>query len=446
MWPVPAALAIVLLAATLIAAIARPRGISEALVAVPAALIVLATGAVPWDVAGDTLARFGPTVGYLAAILLLGYACSRAGVFDSLAALMARMSRGGRGRWVDGRRLLALVCGAAAAVTALLTLDATVVLLTPAVLATTKRLGVPALPHTWACLRLANSASLLLPIANLTNLLAFTVVDLSFGRFAALMALPWVAVCLAEWAGLRLRCRADLASPTEYDVSLGSGAVRPPQAAPLALRFRRERGGGVGPEQAPATAATLLIAAATVVALVAFSATRLWPGWPALVGAGAMLIPLVHRRALPLRELAAAPKIGFCLFVLALTILVDGVMTDGVSQALTSVIPDGDGVAAVVAMALIAAALANLINNLPATLVLLPLVAAQPLLTLSMLIGVNIGPNLAYPGSLATLLWRRIVPKQARPSAGPFHRYGAITVPPLLIGASALLWLAAQVL
>ena len=54
--------------------------------------------------------------------------------------------------------------------------------------------------------------------------------------------------------------------------------------------------------------------------------------------------------------------------------------------------------------------LANVINNLPAVLVLLPLTApAGPGAVLAVLLGVNIGPNLTYAGSLATLLWRRIV-------------------------------------
>ena len=62
----------------------------------------------------------------------------------------------------------------ASVVTAVLSLDATVVLLTPVVFATAYRIGVRAKPHVYACTHLANSASLLLPVSNLTNLLAFT--------------------------------------------------------------------------------------------------------------------------------------------------------------------------------------------------------------------------------------------------------------------------------
>ena len=57
--------------------------------------------------------------------------------------------------------------------TAVLGLDATVVLLTPAAFAAAAKARLNARPHVYACTHLANSASLLLPVSNLTNLLAF---------------------------------------------------------------------------------------------------------------------------------------------------------------------------------------------------------------------------------------------------------------------------------
>ena len=72
-----------------------------------------------------------------------------------------------------------MVFGVAAATTTILSLDATMVLLTPVVLATVRTLSVPAEPHAYATAHLANSASLLLPVSNLTNLLAFTAAGLT---------------------------------------------------------------------------------------------------------------------------------------------------------------------------------------------------------------------------------------------------------------------------
>ena len=103
------------------------------------------------------------------------------------------------------------VFAVAAVTTAVLSLDATVVLLTPVVFATAARLAHAGQPHMYACTHLANSASLLLPVSNLTNLLAFSASGLSFGRFAGLMALPWLAAIGVEYVVLSRFFAADLA-------------------------------------------------------------------------------------------------------------------------------------------------------------------------------------------------------------------------------------------
>ncbi len=62
----------------------------------------------------------------------------------------------------------------------------------------------------YATAHLANSASLLLPVSNLTNLLAFTASGLSFTRFAALMGPAWLVAIGIEYAVFRRYFRADL--------------------------------------------------------------------------------------------------------------------------------------------------------------------------------------------------------------------------------------------
>ncbi len=86
--------------------------------------------------------------------------------------------------------------------------------------------------------------------------------------------------------------------------------------------------------------------------------------------------------------------------------------------------------------------LANVVNNLPAVLVLLPLTApAGPGAVLAVLLGVNIGPNLTYAGSLATLLWRRIVREHdTEVDLGEFTRLGLLAVPAALLLATVALW------
>ena len=403
--------AVLLLGASLLFAVLRPRDRTEAIGAVPAAAALVALGIVPAEAAGDTLREIGPTVGFLAAILVFGHRCAVAGVFDYLGGVAGRASRG------DPRRLLALVVALAAGVTATLTLDATVVLLTPIVLATTARLGVAARPHMYACTRLANSASLLLPVSNLTNLLAFAKSGLSFGRFTALMLLPWLVVCVAEWATLRQWFRRDLLGRT--------------RAVPVV-------------RAAPRYALAVLIA--TVALFVVASSVSVSPAWAALTGCIALLVPRIRRRAVSVPRLVAEASPGFCAFVLALAVIVDGVTRHGLGDALTHLVPDGTSLFALLGLAGLAAALANLVNNLPATLALVPIVAGSPAAVLAVLLGVNIGPNATYPGSLATLLWRRQLPSTEKPSARQFHTLGLVTVPPLLVLATCALWIAIRVL
>ena len=107
----------------------------------------------------------------------------------------------------------------------MLSLDATVVLLTPIVFATAARLRTSPRPHVYACSHLANSASLLLPVSNLTNLLAFHASGLSFTRFAGLMALPTAGAVAVEWVVLTRFFAVDLGRPRR---ARAAGDERPP--------------------------------------------------------------------------------------------------------------------------------------------------------------------------------------------------------------------------
>ena len=154
------AAALIGLAAILVAAVVQPRWAPEWAVATGVALLLLAVGVVSITSAHAALDQLGPTVGFLAALLVLADGCRRAGMFDALGAGMALGARG------SPARLLAMVFLAAAATTSVLSLDATIVLLTPIVFATAARLFTNPRPHVYACSHLANTASLLLPVSN----------------------------------------------------------------------------------------------------------------------------------------------------------------------------------------------------------------------------------------------------------------------------------------
>ncbi|MEU5320212.1 arsenic transporter [Streptomyces sp. NPDC021056] len=412
--PLAETLSIALLAAVLAWAVVRPKGLPEAVLAVPAAGLVIATGAISPDHAWAEVERLGPVVGFLAAVLVLAHFCDVEGLFRACGAWMARSSAGRPGR------LLTAVFALASAITAVLSLDATVVLLTPVVLATAARSGVRAKPHLYACAHLSNTASLLLPVSNLTNLLAFAASGLSFTRFAALMALPWLVAIGAEYLVFRRFFEDDLkASATSSDTGETPGL--------------------------PVFA--LVTVGCTLAGFVVASAIGIEPAWVALVGALVLAgRALVRRQATPLTVVRSAAP-GFLAFVLALGVVVRAVVDNGLADALRHVLPEGSGLVALLGIAALAAVLANLINNLPAVLVLLPLTAtAGPGAVLAVLIGVNIGPNLTYAGSLATLLWRRIVQRHGHEvGLGEFTRLGLLAVPAALVPATLALWVSLQV-
>jgi di/tricarboxylate transporter len=77
------------LAATLAAAVARPRLAPDWAVATIAAALLVVTGVLSLDDARGALSDLGPTIAFLAALLVLADGCREAGLFEALGAAMA---------------------------------------------------------------------------------------------------------------------------------------------------------------------------------------------------------------------------------------------------------------------------------------------------------------------------------------------------------------------
>lgn len=402
--------AVVLVAVLVVAAIGSER-VRPVYVAVPGAVYLVVVGALGYADAEATVRRIAPTVGFLVVVLLLAHLADREGVFTWAAAVTARQAG------TSAAGLLLRVVVLSAVVTAVLSLDATVVLLTPVVLATAQHMRVPARPHAWAAGHLANSASLLLPVSNLTNLLAFATTGLSFLHFTGLMLAPWVVAVAIEYLVLRRMFREDLAAPVGDPVTEVPG---PPVLA-------------------------LVVVGLTVVGFGVVGLAGLSPVWPAVAGVVVLGVRRLIRRTSGVGELVRAADVPFALFVFGLSVVVQAVLHNGLERGLSSLLPDGTSLPALLAIAALSAVFANLLNNLPATLALLPVAAAGgPGPVLAVLIGVNVGPSLTYVGSLANLLWRRVLGELA-PGARRYSTVGLATVPLTLVGATVALWAALKV-
>jgi arsenical pump membrane protein len=409
-------LSLLLLGLTLGAAVIRPPRVPEAAVAAAGAGLVVVTGSLSLSQALAAVRELAPTVGFLAALLLIAEGCRREGLFAAIGDLIARHCAG------RSRRLLGLVFLVASLVTIVLGLDATVVLLPPIVLVTVRRLRADPRAPLYACTHLANSASLLLPVSNLTNLLAFHASRLSFMRFAVLMTLPTVAAIAVEWFGISRRFAVAGREPSPVEDTGGTDAVHLP-------RF------------------PLVVLGLTLIGFAISSVLDVAPVWIAVAGAIAMTAPVLAAAAMrppgSLGGLVNAVEPGFLVFVLGLGVIVAAASRHGLGAAVSDLLPNGAALPDLLLIAILSGVLANLVNNIPATLILLPVaVSLGTGPVLAMLVGVNIGPNLTPAGSLATLLWRRVLRSAGvELDSREFFELGVLTVPAGLVLATIGVWL-----
>jgi arsenical pump membrane protein len=345
-------------------------------------LIALAVAVVAAPAAARSAAsRTWPPFVLVAGLLLIGGVAHEEGTFDRAAGAAARVGGG-------SAVLLVALLGIVAVVTAVLNLDTAVAFFTPVLILAGRRRGAPQEPFVYGTLFMANAASLLLPGSNLTNLLVLGAEHISGATFAARMLPAWVAA-IAVTAGVML-VRARGAPVTAKAESAGA-----------------QRRGWLG--SAAAAAAALAMMGLPSAALPV-----------AAIGAVAVAVRRIQHR-LSLADVGSTVDVASLtgLFGLAAALGTLAGTWSGPSQLMSR--------ASTWESAALGALGAVAVNNLPAAALFSAHPAAHPR---ALLIGLDLGPNLAVTGSLSALLWFQAARRVGmRPSLLTVSKIGVVLVP-----------------
>jgi len=388
--------------------IVRPWNLPEYVWAVVGAALLVGLNLLPWREAFAAAGKGMDVYLFLIGMMLLAEVARKEGLFGWLAAQAVRHARG------SAKRLFLIVYVVGTLVTVLLSNDATAVVLTPAVYAATRAARVEPLPYLFICAFIANAASFVLPISNPANLVVFGAQMPPLSEWLRHFAVPSVVAILATYAALRLtQWRA-------LDWNVCAIEEMP------SLTF----GGKLAALGIAMTAVVLLTASAFGQPL----------GLPTFV-AGALVTAavLVTARQSPLPILKDVSWSVLPL-VAGLFVLVQGLDQTGVLPALARILhamattsPD----TASWTVGIVVAIASNLVNNLPMGLIAATTSHAAQVpvhVTGSILIGVDLGPNLSVTGSLATILWLIALRREGEHVAAlQFLRLGLVVMPPALL-------------
>lgn len=342
---------------------------------------------------------------FLTGMMLLAGLARHEGVFDWVADVAVRRSRNSAGH------LFLMIYGTGVVVTALLSNDATAVVLTPAILAAVRRARVEPKAYLLACAVVANAASFLLPISNPANLVVYGNHMPPLGEWLRIFLLPAAAAIGATYFGLRLLWRASLREE-----------IRAPQdQIALSTAGRLALGG--------------LIFAAGV--LLSVSALGIPLGVPTCAVAAVVLVAVGVKDRSIFRRAVVDISWSILPLVAGLFVLVESLNSAGLLRLIETAFEwmmRQPRLVAYFAASGGAAALANIMNNLPVALAGGAALRLTPQLSHAVLIGVNLGPNLSVTGSLATILWLMALRREnVEITRWDFFKTGLIVMPAALL-------------
>jgi arsenical pump membrane protein len=408
---VTTALVWLIAAGTIAGVLFRPKDWPEAVWACLGAFVLVISRLLPVSQAGVAVGKGTDVYLFLTGMMLLSELAREKGVFDWLASLAVAAARGSR------RRLFSLTYLVGIVVTVFLSNDATAVVLTPAVYAAVLKARTKALPYLFICAFIANAASFVLPISNPANLVVYGKSLPPLLPWLRTFLLPSVCSIVATYVTLRLVFRKDLQGKVED----GSQPVK------LSKEGRFAAWGIV------ATGAILLCASGFGRDL----------GLPTCISAAIAVLIATRARRDALVEIVKGVSWSVLPLVAGLFVLVESLNRAGALQDVASVLrwcAAMPRLAGSLAVSFGIAALSNVMNNLPSGLLAggaLQALRVPEGIRGSVLIGVDLGPNLSVTGSLATVLWLIALRREGEHISGwQFCKVGLVVMPPALFLSS----------
>jgi len=422
-------LSLAILAVTVGLALSRPRlgrfRVRPAVAASLGALATFATGLVDLDTLLALLAFLASPVATLVGLMVVTIVAERAGLFAVLADAMGRAAAG------SGRRLFALCFAATTVVGMLFTNDAAILIFTPLVFSIVESAGAgrwtlrERLPFYFAVLYAANLVGPLL-ISNPIHLVVARWFDVGFVEHAYWMTLPALASALITYALLYAIFRRHI--PRSFD----------PAAARAAAAAHREPPGRRDPTFMLVTAGIMVLA---LVAFFSEYATGL--STPLVAGGSAVLLMILD--AIRTREspLVIGRRVSWSVvvFVVGIFVVAAGLRAAGITDRLGELVAwamEAGSSASSLAISGLTGTASALINNHPAAdmmalaLVDLDLPRSEELLAMfAILVGGDLGPKMLPIGSLAALIWFRLL--RDRGVEVSYRQYIAIGVPVTLL-------------
>ena len=388
-----------ILALTVSLSLARPRigrlRVQHAIAGVLGALLTLALGVVSLDLVTFAFRLLFFPIVTIVSLMVITLVAERAGLFDLLARFVAIRARG------DGRRLFAYLFACGTITGMFFTNDAAVLIFTPLVFQLVEQIQDGSwtlrnkIPFYFAVLYVANLVGALVT-SNPINLVVASLFHVSFAEYASWMFLPAVASVLATFALLRLAFHRTI--PRTYAI---------PSPRPRGERDTRR----------------LFLCVAVLTATLAGFFTQGWTGLPtwlvAFTGAAILLgADATLAKGNPLRILRGVSwdVLAFvvCIFIVVLGLRHAG-LTHQIGILLSDLVRRGASTMTL-GTSLIAAVLSSVMNNHPTAYMMGWAVRDLPLppldskiLAFSALIGGDLGPKMLPIGSLAALIWFRLL-------------------------------------